>query len=251
MAPVVRARGVAKQYGRRARPVLYGIDLEVAAGEVVAVRGANGSGKSTLLRILAGLTRPTAGTVDGRPRPVGWVPERFPPSERLSAAAYLVHQGRIRGLRADAARERAARLLERLALAGGAGTPMARLSKGNAQKVALAQAVLTPPALLVLDEPWSGLDAPARGVLAELIAETAGSGGAVVLTDHGGSASPTAAYLLEGGRLAPAGAEAAPLYEIVLGGAEETVLKVPATHRDAVLSDALARGRTVLGVRAL
>ena len=194
---------VGKRYGR-GRWVLTDVDLEVSPGEVVAVTGGNGSGKSTLLRMLVGLARPTTGTITARPEVVGYVPDRFPPAERLSADAYLAHMGRIQGMSTAAARSAATGLLERLALVGGSDTPLYKLSKGNAQKVAVAQALLVTPRLLVLDEPWSGLDASAHGVLGEIIAEVAGAGGSVVFTDHRESvtrANSTVTYAIDAGRL--------------------------------------------------
>ncbi|WP_424186958.1 ATP-binding cassette domain-containing protein [Actinokineospora sp. G85] len=175
--------GVGKRYGG-GRAVLREVDLELVPGEVLAVSGANGSGKSTLLKIIAGISRPTSGRVLGRPRQVGYVPERFPSDERLTARGYLTHMGRLRGMSTRAAAERGVELVERLALAGGVDTHLRKLSKGNLQKVAVAQALMTPPAVLALDEPWSGLDRGAHGVLGQLIDEVAGAGGAVVFTDH-------------------------------------------------------------------
>lgn len=172
---IVRLRRVSKRYGRR-REVLADVDLQVAAGELLALVGANGSGKSTVLKLMVGLSRPSSGTVRRNARVVSYVPDVFTSHDRLSASAYLRHMGRIRGLSARAARERSDGLLDRLALEGGADTPMRKLSKGNAQKVALAQALLEPPQLLVLDEPWSRLDATAHGTLSELLTETAASG---------------------------------------------------------------------------
>jgi ABC-type multidrug transport system ATPase subunit len=181
--PAVRLRAVSKRYGRR-RQVLRDVDLTVWPGDVVAITGVNGSGKSTLLRIMARVSLPSAGQLSHGARVIGYVPERFPSHEWLSASAYLRHMGRIRGLTADAAARRADDLLDRLALAGNRSVAMRKLSKGNAQKVALAQALLTPPDLLVLDEPWSGLDASVHGTLWELIAGIAAGGAAVVFTDH-------------------------------------------------------------------
>ncbi len=181
--PAVRLREVSKRYGR-GRHVLAGVDLDVRPAEILAVTGGNGSGKSTLLRIVAGLSRPSSGQVTRTGRVVGYVPERFPSHDRMSASSYLCHMGRVRGLTTPQAERRAGELLERLALVGGAGTPMRRLSKGNAQKVALAQALLVPPDVLVLDEPWAGLDASVHGVLGELMREAAGQGAAVLFTDH-------------------------------------------------------------------
>jgi ABC-type multidrug transport system ATPase subunit len=195
--------GIGKRYGGGAW-VLSGVDVDLPAGEVVAVAGSNGAGKSTLLRVLVGLTRPTVGVVRDRPSVVGYVPDRFPPHDRMSARSYLTHLGRIRGLRTRQATCRADDLLDRLALVGGADTALRRLSRGNAQKVALAQALLVAPELLVLDEPWSGLDVSAHGVLAEIIAEVRDDGGRVVFTDHresAASAYATRRYRIDGGTL--------------------------------------------------
>jgi ABC-type multidrug transport system ATPase subunit len=184
---IVRLRRVSKRYGHR-REVLADVDLQVAAGELLGLVGANGSGKSTVLKLMVGLSRPSSGTVRRNARVVSYVPDVFTSHDRLSASAYLRHMGRIRGLSARAARERSDALLDRLALAGGADTPMRKLSKGNAQKVALAQALLEPPQLLVLDEPWSGLDSTAHETLSELLTETAAAGAAVAFTPTRSSA---------------------------------------------------------------
>ncbi|MEU9040598.1 MULTISPECIES: ABC transporter ATP-binding protein [unclassified Kitasatospora] len=199
------------------------MDMKVSAGDAVAVVGTNGSGKSTLLKILVGLSQPTSGTVSGRPPTVGYVPDRFTAHERISAISYLTHMGRIRGMSTAAARARGGELLERLALVGGPTASLRTLSKGNAQKVALAQALLVRPDLLVLDEPWSGLDASAHGVLGEFIDEVAGQGGAVVFTDHREAITgthATGAYAITDGRVTWRGgvhAEGpAPMVELVL-----------------------------------
>ncbi|RZT12035.1 ABC-type multidrug transport system ATPase subunit [Kribbella sp. VKM Ac-2569] len=179
---VVRLRKVSKRYGRR--EILADVDLQLNAGELLALVGANGSGKSTVLRLMVGLSRPSAGTVHRNAGVVSYVPDVFTSHDRLSASAYLRHMGRIRGLSTRTARDRSLELLDRLALSGGADTPMRKLSKGNAQKVALAQALLDPPQLLVLDEPWAGLDATAHSTLRELLTETAEQGAAVAFTEH-------------------------------------------------------------------
>jgi ABC-type Mn2+/Zn2+ transport system ATPase subunit len=179
----MRLRGVGKRYGT-GRPVLDKVDLDLAPGEVVAVTGANGSGKTTLLRLLVGIARPSSGTVSGRPREVGYVPEYFPDDDALTAMSYLTHMGRLRGLTTKDAAGRANRLLDRLDLAGGRTTPLRRLSNGNLQKVAIAQAVVARPRLFVLDEAWSGLDVAAHSVLGELVEEVSGADGTVVYTDH-------------------------------------------------------------------
>ena len=260
--------GIGKRYGDGPW-VLSGVDLELTAGEVVAVVGTNGAGKSTLLRLLVGLSRPTVGDIRDRPAAIGYVPDRFPPHERMSARAYLIHMGRIRGLHTRQATSRADELLDRLALVGGAGTSVRRLSRGNAQKIVLAQALLVLPALLVLDEPWSGLDAPTHGVLAELIAEVGHSGAMVVFTDH--REAIAAAYShrmlrIADGRLGqheavgvtvelrPVGADpitltGQPGVTEVRERQDAVVVLVADEQRDALLRTALAGGWSVLSVR--
>lgn len=271
----MRCEGVGKRYGS-GRWVLRDVDLEVSSGDVVALVGGNGSGKSTLLRILVGLTRPTTGRVSGRPRRIGYVPDRFTAHDRLTALSYLTHMGRIRGMPASAARARAEHLLERLSLVGGARASLRTLSKGNAQKVAVAQALLVRPDLLVLDEPWSGLDASAHGVLAELIDEVAAQGGAVVFTDHREAITKAHAKSVHrldgnghvtvhhgggdllidvvltvpatGGRPAEVNWPAQPGVWDVARRSGEVVLRVEREHADATLLTALRHGWSVVSV---
>jgi ABC-type multidrug transport system ATPase subunit len=178
VSPVLQLRDVGKSYGRHV--VLRSVDLTVEPGTVLGVVGGNGSGKSTLLRIIAGLSRPSAGRVIGNPS-VGYLPDRFPAAQRLSGRSYLRHLAAIHGLTDPAHVDR---LIDRLDLVGGPDTPMRDLSKGNAQKLGLAQVVLGDPELVVFDEPWSGLDAAAHQLLADLIAETRTAGRTVVFADH-------------------------------------------------------------------
>ncbi|KJS55703.1 ABC transporter [Streptomyces rubellomurinus subsp. indigoferus] len=174
---------VGKRYGRGGRWILRGVHLAVGPGELVRIAGANGSGKSTLLRLAAGIERPSTGRV-ARPGPVAYVPERFPPALPFDAASYLLRVGRVHGLSAEAARRRAGWWLERFGIADRAGTPLSRLSKGTCQKVAVAQALIAEPRVLLLDEAWTGLDPQARAVLDEAAAERAARGGAVLFVDH-------------------------------------------------------------------
>ncbi|MFJ1601760.1 ATP-binding cassette domain-containing protein [Streptomyces sp. NPDC088261] len=250
----MRLRSVGKRYGR-GDWVLRDVDVKASAGEVVAFAGGNGSGKSTLLRIAVGLSRPTCGTVVARPPVVGYVPDRFSPNERMSAAAYLTHMGRVRGLTTSVASARAGQLMDRLALVGGRHAPLRSLSKGNAQKVALAQALLVEPGLLVLDEPWSGLDTDAHGVLAEIMTEVAASGGIVVFTDHRESvtrARATRTYTVGKGRVSlrepePWAGEQRPASDVVLTAGRDG--RVPRDLAWEQLDGVLAVSRDVTGVR--
>ncbi|MFE1825029.1 ATP-binding cassette domain-containing protein [Streptomyces yangpuensis] len=198
--------GVGRRYGRRRPWVLRGVSLEVPPGALVRVEGGNGGGKSTLLRIVAGIDAPTEGRVGGRPRRTAYVPERFPVALPLTALSYLTHLGRVHGLgRAEAVR-RATHWLERFGAAGHARTPMAELSKGTSQKVAVAQALLAGPELLVLDEAWTGLDAVARRELDLAVAERTAAGASVVFVDHDPArlaGVPDAHHRLEGTSLVP------------------------------------------------
>lgn len=179
----LRLEGVGRRYGLRGPWVLRGVDLDVTPGTLVRVDGANGTGKSTLLRLLAGIDAPSEGRITGRPR-TAYVPERFPAALPFTASGYLTHLGAVHGLSRPAAARAADEWLERLGAAAYARTPMAELSKGSSQKVAVAQALLAEPELLVLDEAWTGLDTAARAELERAVAERTAAGAAVVFVDH-------------------------------------------------------------------
>ncbi|MFJ8003803.1 ABC transporter ATP-binding protein [Streptomyces fagopyri] len=199
----LRLEGVGRRYGLRGSWILRGVDLDVTPGTLVRVEGANGTGKSTLLRLLAGIDAPTEGRITGRPR-TAYVPERFPAALPFTASDYLTHLGAVHGLARPAAARAAGEWLERLGAAAHAGTPMEELSKGGSQKVAVAQALLAAPELLVLDEAWTGLDAAARAELERAVAERTAAGGAVVFVDHDPrrlAGAPDATYTVAGGAL--------------------------------------------------
>ncbi|MFJ6571045.1 ATP-binding cassette domain-containing protein [Streptomyces sp. NPDC091292] len=252
----IRLLGVGRRYGLAGPWILRGVDLAVPAGHLVRIEGANGTGKSTLLRLLAGIDAPTEGRVRGRPR-TAYVPERFPPRLPFTAVAYLTHLGRVHGLSRRAAVRAAREWMERLGAAGHLGTPLAELSKGSSQKVAVAQALLAAPDLLVLDEAWTGLDTRARAELDRAVGERTAAGGAVVFVDHdplrlAGAADAT--YAVDGGGLvegpgtgspvvvieaqAEAGAEVSlPVGATVVRTSREGVIRVtvPAAYSDEVL----------------
>ncbi|WP_060903623.1 ABC transporter ATP-binding protein [Streptomyces europaeiscabiei] len=200
---LLRLDGVGRRYGFRGAWVLRGVDLEIAPGALIRVEGANGTGKSTLLRVVAGLDAPTEGRVTGRPR-TAYVPERFPAALPFTAAEYLTHLGAVHGLDRPAAARAAAEWLERFGAAEYARTPMAELSKGSSQKVAVAQALLAEPELIVLDEAWTGLDADARDELERVVVEPSAAGAAAVFVDHDPrrlAGVPDATYAVVGGSL--------------------------------------------------
>ncbi|KOT90066.1 ABC transporter [Streptomyces sp. NRRL F-5755] len=179
----MRLDGVGRRYGVRGPWVLRNVDLDLPRRSLVRVEGHNGSGKSTLLRLLAGIDAPSTGRITGRPR-TAYVPERFPAALPFTAVGYLTHLGRVHGLRGRTAARRATEWLDRFGAAGHARTPLAELSKGTSQKVAVTQALLAEPDLLVLDEAWTGLDPAARETLDRAVAERVAAGGTVVFVDH-------------------------------------------------------------------
>ena len=174
---------MSKRYGVRRPWVVRDVDLEITSGTLLRVSGVNGSGKSTLLRLIAGASVPSRGAITGR-RPTGFVPERFPPALPLAAGPFLVHLGRIQGLPAAVARQRAEEWLDRFGLVAYCGTPLRILSKGTCQKVAISAALLADPEILVLDEAWTGLDQAGRATLDGEIVRRLGGGTTVVFVDH-------------------------------------------------------------------
>ncbi|MGY1623667.1 ABC transporter ATP-binding protein [Geodermatophilus sp. SYSU D00965] len=179
-----------------------GVDLEVADGEVLAVLGPNGAGKSTLLRVLAGLLRPDGGrvAVDGRDvwddvpagvhvpaheRRLGMVFQDHLLFPHLTVTDNVAFGLRTRGVRKAAARAAAGEWLARVGLEGLGDRRPGQLSGGQAQRAALARALVGDPAVLLLDEPLSALDARTRlTVRAELRRHLAGFGGSTVLVTH-------------------------------------------------------------------
>ncbi len=186
MLGAMRLEDVWLRYHRRGPWVLRGIDVRIGPGEVAVVLGRNGVGKSTLLQVAAGVLRPGRGRVADRPARVGWVPERFPADQPFTVARYLTGMARVAGLGRAAADEAVTSWTDRLGLAAFRSVRLPELSKGTAQKVGLAQAMLRPPGLLVLDEPWEGLDAATRELVPELIAEVLAADGSVLVSDHRG-----------------------------------------------------------------
>ena len=187
-APVVSAAGLAKRFG----PItaLAGVDFEVGAGAVVAVLGPNGAGKTTLLRILAGLARPSAGAVryaggaDRRSarRFVGYIGHATFLYPQLTARENLHFTAQLYGVEdADA---RIAKLLAELGLEAVADRAAASFSRGLAQRLAIARALVHDPQLVLLDEPFTGLDPVSADRLAARIDALRGAARAVVLVTH-------------------------------------------------------------------
>ncbi len=187
-ACVVRAEGLAAFRGERL--VLEGISLSVAPHGALLLVGPNGSGKSTLLRVLAGLKRPDAGTLE------------WPGAGESVPVAYLGHADAIKpgltvseNLRFAAAGQPMAPALAALGLAALSDLPARMLSAGQRRRLALARLPLSRAALWLLDEPTLGLDTASLGLLADLLASHRAQGGAVVAATHQDMVLPGAATL--------------------------------------------------------
>jgi heme exporter protein A len=189
--PLLVATALARSYGPNR--VLRGVDLTLAAGETLMVAGANGAGKTTLLRILAGLMRPAAGEVrvrgrrlshsdpDAR-RPIGLVSHQSLLYDDLTLSENLIFAARLHGLHSP--RNAALQALADVALAGHADATPRQLSRGMLQRAAIARALIHEPSLLLLDEPFTGLDAAAAERLRGLLAARTSAGRAVVIVTH-------------------------------------------------------------------
>ncbi len=207
---LVRARGLAKTFvlhnqGGTELPVFAGIELDVSAGECVALSGPSGCGKSTLMRCLYGNYAPTAGVVEVRhggawlslfeatPREVvaarrwslGHVSQFLRVIPRVSTLELVAEPLRRTGVAAESAHEQARELLARLNLHERLwGLPPATFSGGEQQRVNVARGLIAPRAVLLLDEPTASLDAVNRQVVIELIRQARDRGGAVVGIFH-------------------------------------------------------------------
>jgi ABC-2 type transport system ATP-binding protein len=178
--PVLSARGLGMRYGER--EALRDVSFDAAAGELVAVVGPNGAGKTTLLSILAGIQRPSTGSVNRTPDEVGWVPQQPALYSKLSVAENLSLFARLeRVADPDAAVER---MLEQTGLQDRASEQTVHLSGGNRQRVNVAIGLLSRPPVLALDEPSTALDPGQRERLWSFIRGLAAEGTSVVFSTH-------------------------------------------------------------------
>ena len=230
--PLIRIRGLHKHYrrGEQDIPVLQGIDLDVRAGDFVALMGPSGSGKSTLLNLLAGIDKPSAGTIeiagidigtlgegalaDWRAEHVGFIFQFYNLMPVLTAFDNVELPLLLTGLTSRERRERVRQTLELVALSDRADHYPNELSGGQQQRVAIARALVTDPTLIVADEPTGDLDrSTGEEVLALLSRLVAELGKTIVIVTHDPKAAARARRLvhLEKGVLVDDGMAAAPL----------------------------------------
>ncbi len=191
-ALAIATHDLRKEYGG-GRVAVESASLTVEAGEVFGFLGANGAGKTTFVKMLLGLVRPTSGaaTLFGRSvwdpvarRPVGYQPEQFRFPEWMTGAEALAFHARLSGMSGGAGGAAISRSLERVGLGDRGGDRIGVYSKGMQQRLALAQALVARPRLVVLDEPTSALDPIGRRDVREVIASLRDEGTAVFLNSH-------------------------------------------------------------------
>ncbi|QAY70495.1 ABC transporter ATP-binding protein [Xylanimonas protaetiae] len=196
---VLEGRGLAHSYG--STRVLDAVDVEVRAGEIVAVMGPSGSGKSTLLHLLAGLLRPDAGEVWLAGERLDTLGERRRSERRLAERGFVFQFGdlapeltveenvelplRLTGVRPPTARARAHEMLDRLGIVEHASKRLSEVSGGQAQRAAVARALVHTPPVILADEPTGSLDTTTGELVLEaFVAAAREQGSAVVLVTH-------------------------------------------------------------------
>jgi len=190
MGTVLNVESVSRSFdGRR---VLDNVSFAVPGGKLTGFVGANGAGKTTTMRIILGVLAADSGAVrlGGEPvtreirRRFGYMPEERGLYPKMTITDQVVYLGRLHGLTPAAAAERTARLLDRLGLGERAGEKLEKLSLGNQQRAQVAAALVHDPEVLVLDEPFSGLDPLAVEVMVDVLRERAAGGVPVLFSSH-------------------------------------------------------------------
>ncbi|MCI8465924.1 MAG: ABC transporter ATP-binding protein [Lachnospiraceae bacterium] len=185
----LEVKEIRKSFGNT--EVLHGISFEVESGRALGLLGRNGAGKTTTIRVLMDVFRPNGGQVlaDGKPfvpkeHKIGYLPEErglYPQKKVLEQMVYLA---RLRGMETKEARESGKKWLSRLEIEEYADRKLETLSKGNQQKVQLAQTLICNPDVIILDEPFSGLDPVNSQILKEVVQEQIALGKLVIFSSH-------------------------------------------------------------------
>ena len=190
---MLELRHLTKLY--RGVPAVRDVSFELKPGEILGYVGPNGSGKSTTVKCLTGLLEPTSGEIlfDGQniradvvgfKRRLGYVPEEPHLYTHLSGLEYLILTGRLRGMQARSLARKAEQLLNLFDLSDSRFSPLSAYSKGMRQRVLIAAALLADPDLIILDEPFSGLDISAALLFRQLLQELAKNGRMILFSSH-------------------------------------------------------------------
>jgi ABC-2 type transport system ATP-binding protein len=246
-SPTLTISGLSKAYrvgflATSSRPALMDLSLEVHRGEIFGFLGPNGSGKTTTLKLLMGLAFPDAGSAtilgaplgDARARErIGYLPEHPYFYDYLTPGEYLDYAGRLFGMSGSLRRERSRTLLDRVGLSRVAHVPLRRFSKGMAQRLGIAQALVNDPELVFLDEPMSGLDPIGRRLVRDIIVGLREQGKTVFFSTHILSDAETLCdrvALIKAGRLASVGrldeilSQDVSHLEVLLSGGDASIL---------------------------
>lgn len=185
----LEVRNLKKTFGEK--EVLHGISFSVESGSALGLLGRNGAGKTTTIRILMDVFKSTGGSVllDGRPfkpseHQIGYLPEERGLYPKKTVSEQLIYLGVLRGLSTKAARQSMKKWLERMEISEYENRKLETLSKGNQQKVQLAQTLLCDPDIIILDEPFSGLDPVNSQILKDVIQEQIQAGKLVIFSSH-------------------------------------------------------------------
>jgi ABC-2 type transport system ATP-binding protein len=235
------------------KPAVRDVDLYVSHGEICGLIGPNGAGKTTLLKMLAGLLRPTSGRIEvdrievgAEPKRlheiVGYVPDTFGLYDELSVRQFLEYFARAHGVASDRVQKRTASVLELTNLSSKLDATVGSLSRGMRQRLVIAKTLLHAPAVLLLDEPASGLDPLARIELRDLIRELGSLGTTLVVSSHILTELAdfcTSVVIMEQGHVIRAG-RIDELIETIRGGLP---LRIEVIDEDAALSLSSELGR--------
>lgn len=190
MSDGLEVRGLTKRYGKLV--AVQDLDLHIRPGEVFGFVGSNGAGKTTTMRIVLGVLAPDEGQVlwNGSPiefevrRRIGYMPEERGLYPKMRVGEQLIYLAQLHGMEATAASDSVARWLTRFGLKDRGRDEVQKLSHGNQQRVQLAAALVFDPAMLVLDEPFAGLDPEAVDSMSDVLRERAGTGTPVIFSSH-------------------------------------------------------------------
>lgn len=185
----LEVRDLSKSFGEN--EVLHGISFSVESGNALGLLGRNGAGKTTTIRILMNVFKGNAGSVllDGKPfdpakHQIGYMPEERGLYPKKTVSEQLIYLGMLRGLSAKKAKENMKKWLAKMEVSEYENRKLETLSKGNQQKVQLAQTLITDPKIIILDEPFSGLDPVNSQILKDVISEQIRQGKLVIFSSH-------------------------------------------------------------------
>ncbi|MFC3851020.1 ABC transporter ATP-binding protein [Corynebacterium hansenii] len=248
----IKARDVRRTFGEHV--AIDHADVDVAPGRITGLIGPNGCGKTTLLLVLAGLLAPDSGTVEvagsdpaadgprARAR-IGWMPDHVGTWETLTSWEIVAAFGRVYGLPRDVAGERATELLAEVGLSDFAGSRVRVLSRGQKQRLSLARALVHDPAVLLLDEPASGLDPDSRVALRGILRRRADAGAAIIVSSH---ILPELEEMVDdvimmrdGRTLAPSSGDGTPMWRLEVAGGGDADLRRWAEAEDPALGIAV------------